>query len=132
MCATEEISCFQKEEESPFWAWSFHARRGFTPFFLCLRKTRLPTCLSLVAGLPKLPPVRLKISTHAPRMPHQCFVRERLVDISENACYFNAAAAVTRLLCFHLMKHTRKTSRVMRVVDTVASLRTKKAGSGLE
>lgn len=65
---------FQKEGESPFKAWSLFAHWGFTRFFLCLGETRLPTCLSLVTGLPKLPLVRLKISTHAQRMPHQCFV----------------------------------------------------------
>lgn len=60
----------EEEVESLFWAWSLRALWGFTRFFLCLRKTRLPTCSSLLTGLPEVPLVFLKISTHALRMPH--------------------------------------------------------------
>lgn len=67
MCDTRDILV---RGRGLFWAWSPRALWGFTRFFLRLRKTRLPTCLSLVTGLPKVPLVYLKISTHALRMPH--------------------------------------------------------------
>lgn len=74
-------------------------RWGFAWFFLCLGKTRLPTCLSLVtrtawtpSGAPK------NICSHSKNAP-SVFLKEmsrcwRLRD----ACYFSAAAAATLFL----------------------------------
>lgn len=74
VCENQDILVSRKREKVRLRPGVFFAHWGFTRVFLCLAETRLPTCLSLVTGLPKLPPVRLKISTHAQRMPHQCFV----------------------------------------------------------
>lgn len=74
VCENQDILVSRKREKVRLRPGVLFAHWGFTRVFLCLAETRLPTCLSLVTGLPKLPPVRLKISTHAQRMPHQCFV----------------------------------------------------------